>query len=88
MSVGADAASVASEWVCRSCLRLMVDFHTDDALTEGMTLEIDFNHDLEPYQSFYPVAQATNLDSNTIAFTFEANKERVMLEPEIQENSA
>ena len=80
MSVGADAASVASEWACRSCLRLMVDFHTDDALTEGMTLEIDFNHDLEPHQSWYPVDQATNVDSNTIAFTFDPTKERVMLQ--------
>ena len=66
----------------------MVDFHTDDALTEGMTLEIDFNHDLELHQSWYPVAQATNVDSNTIAFTFEADKERVMLEPEVQADSA
>ena len=84
MSLGASAASVASEWVCRSCMRLMVDFHTEDALTEGMTLEIDFNHDLEPYQSWYPVAQATNVDSNTIAFTFEADKERVFSTRKLQ----
>ena len=87
MSLGASAASVASEWVCRSCMRLMVDFHTEDALTEGMTLEIDFNHDLEPYQSWYPVAQATNVDSNTIAFTFEADKERVFFNLEASKNS-
>ena len=74
-SVGASAASIGGEWACRSCMRILVDFHTDDALTEQMTVQIAFNSDVEIFEYWYPVASVSNVAANTFEFSFEADKD-------------